>query len=46
MDYINSDNINSDYTIKDIPGLKYDYLTDNTSDNIIATFYSLLTEAD
>ena len=36
MDYINTD----------IPGLKYDYLVDNTSDNIITTFYSLLTEAD
>ena len=36
MDYINTD----------IPGLKYDYLVDNASDNIITTFYSLLTEAD
>jgi len=36
MDYINTH----------IPGLRYDYLTDNTSDDIIAYFYSLLTEAD
>lgn len=36
----------TDYINTDIPGLKYDYLADNTSDNIITTFYSLLTEAD
>ena len=39
MNYMNYINV-------EIPGLKYNYLVDNTSDDIVTTFYSHLKEAD
>ena len=39
MNYMNYINV-------EIPGLKYNYLVDNTNDDIVTTFYSHLKEAD